>query len=663
MITADAGAVTIPGTDGLVSSGGSVGSGALVPDGTATRLVWNPRKGAFRAGFTSLTSWNDADVGAHSFATGFGTRASGIQSAAFGSSSIASGSNALALGISSSATGSGSSATGSNTLASNDGTTALGFHATASGLYATSMGFFSVASGALSTAAGISNTAPSFGETVLGIGATNYIPSAGGAGGFGSADSTDRLFVVGNAIDANNDFGVDAAERSDALVILKNGNTGVGTSAPSSMLHVRFEPSLDSIAPSLRLEAVQAGSAANITFQNSITTNSASMGMLANGDFGLHMGGDLGGCVVGTEAFRVEPNGDFGIGHCVGSPERLHVVGHMRMVDGNQAAGRMLVSDALGTASWQALAPATATAWGLLGNAGTNPATNFIGTTDGEDLVFRTSSTERMRALANGNIGLGTAAPTERLEVAGRVLLRNGPSADNGALLYRSNTDYLFPGPQSGSGAQGAALSLYGRTNAVGGNANGMDVNVPGGRVRFDHTNGGFEFRADSTSGYTGAFEINDVGLEIGHNSVSRNIQLVNGGGERVRIDASGRVGVGTTAPATRLHVNGAIATIPFAAPFVITSNGLVINPGDLSYLRLISTGAPGVRQRILGSGLTPGQVLIAECSAAGGNGISFLDGPNMAVGGGISRSLDLDDTITFIWNGTKWLEIAYGQN
>ncbi|MBK9147891.1 MAG: tail fiber domain-containing protein [Flavobacteriales bacterium] len=538
-ITADAGAVTITGADGLVSSGGSIGSGALVPAGSGTRLVWNPRKGAFRAGFAGLTSWDDVNVGTHSFATGFGTRASGIQSAAFGSNSVASGNNALAFGVSTTASGGGAFAAGSNTVASDAFATALGFHTTASGLYSTSIGTFSTAAGGSSTAAGVSNTAMSFGETVLGIGATTYTPSPTGAGSFALANGLDRLFVVGNAIDANNNSTVDAAERSDALVILKNGNTGVGTSTPVAKLHVRFTPTLNSITPTLRLEAAQAGSAANITFQNSITSNSASMGMLAGGDFGLHMGCNFGGCVIGTEAFRVKPNGNFGIG-TTNAAARLHVVGSIRMVDGNQAAGRVLVSDANGTASWQALAPATATAWGLLGNAGTIPGTSFLGTTDNQPLVLRTNNAERIRVVGSGEVGIGTAAPTERLEVAGRMLLSNGFSADNAALLYRSNTDYLFLGPQSGSSANGAAIALYGSTNAAGGNTNGMDVNVPNGRVRFNHTNGGFEFRTNSTSGYTAAMELNDVGFLIGHNSTSRFISLSTGVGERVRITNAG---------------------------------------------------------------------------------------------------------------------------
>lgn len=45
--------------------------------------------------------------------------------------------------------------------------------------------------------------------------------------------------------------------------------------------------------------------------------------------------------------------------------------------------------------------------WKLLGNGGTDPTKNFVGTTDIKDLVFRTNKIERMRILASGNIGVG----------------------------------------------------------------------------------------------------------------------------------------------------------------------------------------------------------------------------------------------------------------
>ncbi|MGB3216193.1 MAG: hypothetical protein WBD79_02225 [Anaerolineae bacterium] len=48
--------------------------------------------------------------------------------------------------------------------------------------------------------------------------------------------------------------------------------------------------------------------------------------------------------------------------------------------------------------------------WLLTGNAGTNPTTNFIGTTDGQPLVMQP---------VGGNVGIGTSAPGARFNVVG----------------------------------------------------------------------------------------------------------------------------------------------------------------------------------------------------------------------------------------------------
>jgi hypothetical protein len=63
--------------------------------------------------------------------------------------------------------------------------------------------------------------------------------------------------------------------------------------------------------------------------------------------------------------------------------------------------------------------------WSLTGNSGTNPATNFIGTVDGQPLVIRTDNTERLRVDATGNVGIGTNNPTAKLNVDGTVKLQN----------------------------------------------------------------------------------------------------------------------------------------------------------------------------------------------------------------------------------------------
>jgi hypothetical protein len=77
--------------------------------------------------------------------------------------------------------------------------------------------------------------------------------------------------------------------------------------------------------------------------------------------------------------------------------------------------------------SWKKIADMAAAAsnWSLNGNAGTNPATDFVGTVDGQPLVMRTDNAERMRIDENGNIGIGTTTPTAKLNVDGTVKLEN----------------------------------------------------------------------------------------------------------------------------------------------------------------------------------------------------------------------------------------------
>jgi len=85
---------------------------------------------------------------------------------------------------------------------------------------------------------------------------------------------------------------------------------------------------------------------------------------------------------------------------------------------------------------WVRLYSGTGNAWDILGNSGTVPATNFIGTTDAQDFVFRTNNTERMRILSGGNVGIGVTNPAYNIEVNGTFGFGDGTAGS-----YRSRTE------------------------------------------------------------------------------------------------------------------------------------------------------------------------------------------------------------------------------
>jgi hypothetical protein len=94
----------------------------------------------------------------------------------------------------------------------------------------------------------------------------------------------------------------------------------------------------------------------------------------------------------------------------------------------SSANGQAVNIDAVGFyhfdgAVWQKLnSGGSGSAWNLTGNTGTTPGTNFIGTTDVQNLQLRTNGNERLTISgANGNVAIGTPtiSPTTRLVVYG----------------------------------------------------------------------------------------------------------------------------------------------------------------------------------------------------------------------------------------------------
>lgn len=114
-----------------------------------------------------------------------------------------------------------------------------------------------------------------------------------------------------------------------------------------------------------------------------------------------------------NELMRIKGTGNVGIGTSAPAA-RLHVAGTVRIADGTQGAGKVLASDANGTASWQTL-----TGLGAVSGTGTQ---NFIakwtpnGTTLGNSQLFDNGT----------NIGIGTTTPGAKLHIAGTIRIADG---------------------------------------------------------------------------------------------------------------------------------------------------------------------------------------------------------------------------------------------
>jgi hypothetical protein len=175
------------------------------------------------------------------------------------------------------------------------------------------------------------------------------------------------------------------------------------------------------------------------------------------------------------------------------------------------------------------------------GTSATDQYRGYLGYVHSSDsLVFGTSTAERLRITSAGLVGVGTSAPSKKFEVAnGDVRLSDGYTiswGDDAWRIFRNGSQLRF----DANGTQALTIDSSQRVG-IGTSSPDANLDVRGSnasilisdsgrtqywRIQNNETNDALVFNANDTS-------------------------------ERMRIDSSGRVGIGTTSPGNLLHVSG----------------------------------------------------------------------------------------------------------
>jgi hypothetical protein len=158
-------------------------------------------------------------------------------------------------------------------------------------------------------------------------------------------------------------------------------------------------------------------------------------------------------------------------------------------------------------------------------------------------LNLSTSGVPQMHVTTGGSVGIGTTAPSTKLHVTRTPL--TGATTRPNAVITLEDT---------------ASTELY-----------LVSENTGNGQLRF----------GDTDSNYRGA---------VTYRHATDHMEFITAASERMRITSAGLVGIGTSSPATKLDVNGAITSSGSTNPYLALNNGTAT-----SYVQ-VSSGALDVR-------------------------------------------------------------------
>ena len=246
----------------------------------------------------------------------------------------------------------------------------------------------------------------------------------------------------------------------------------------------------------------------------------------------------------------------------------------------------------------------------LLGDADSDNQGRIDYDNSDDHLHFSTAGKEHMRINSLGNIGIGTTEPDSILELASdsspEIIFSDSTAGDRGSIDFQDG-DFRFWSNYTDQGAV-AGFATNNFTISKSGDV-GIGIMSPNEAL---HVNGNIQLnnwvRTIGDMIISADFDDNNSDSAIRFNIDGNDIA-----DEKMRIDSDGNVGIGTTNPIAKLHVNGGalnnqaifesideVSSVLFKDPngtaeFGNRGNAAIIMPAGVEKMRIDSDGNVGI--------------------------------------------------------------------